>query len=306
MITSLGILCVLTPVKLQSLHRDSNVTWIGKREEKRSDGFTHYASIWCRYDKSWSFNQWCSGVFIHAEWVLTAAHCLDVGSDEIHKILVNYKQSKVGPEADHLKPAAVFTYANYGFPTDIALIQLKQAVPESDVKPAQLPKPGEDEAYVDTRVNATLVTFAPVNIGLDGKERTTKEEGKVVVSETELFNEECYSGEFYPFDFDRQLCTQLNETYGIKYCRNDAGAPATVMKEGKPLLLGIISHITYVCSDPTIYHTDSILLMTALLRTESFMPWILKTMAGTSKGVPKTLKSLETAWQAHESWTAKG
>ena len=275
-----------SPVKAEiNYWRDSNVSYIGKEEADASD-VPYFAGVWCRYHSSWQLKPWCGGVFIDKHWLITAAHCLDVGPAIKENIQIRL------PTGKKINITDVITHQNYGFTTDIALVKVADPGSEFSIN---LPKPGWDEAFVDTGENVTIYNLLDDNLKVDGTSRPMGDI-KRQKSQLPLENESCYSGEFYPFDFERQLCSSLNLTHGLKYCPGDSGSAAVAKSNatGEDFLVGIMCHITYECLDKQILRIDNTVLMNVFIRIETFMPWIIE-----------QLKKHGTKLQVADAWKGR-
>lgn len=263
----------------------------GRENVRIDEDASFVASLWCSYDESiWKPEKWCAAVFIARRWLLTAAHCLDVGRDKKNKVAL-----KVGGKLEAIVQE-IFEYPNYTLHTNIALILLKEQANNS--RSIALPHPGEDQYVIDSRLNVSVYNYLAPSSDANGSGRPVQlSDWYIQRSYSQLQLAACPSSIFSEFDFTRQVCALVNRTHGLKYCPGDSGSPAVAKILSTQVLIAIISYITYNCADDDLFKRDVKILMTAFLRIEAFMPWIIHTIR--SRWPDPRLQNVFEAWRGH-------
>ncbi|SDI19171.1 Trypsin [Actinokineospora alba] len=199
----------------------------------------------------------CGGSLIKADWVVTAAHCVEGSEASEIQVRVGTIDHTTGGQT--AKVDKVIAHPKYQGDHDIALLKLSSSVTEAPIALAA----SAGETGTKTRIIGWGQT-CPVKGGC-GAPETLQELDTSIVADTE-----CEQG----FNEANELCTD-NPGDKAGACYGDSGGPQIKKVDGKWELVGATSRAggqTSDCAvDPSIY-TD----------VTAFKAWIDETIAGGS------------------------
>ncbi|XP_025992894.1 chymotrypsin-like protease CTRL-1 [Solenopsis invicta] len=178
----------------------------------------------------------CGGTIISERWVLTAGHCIAkyprrffVIFGIVDKIGIGYDINR-GPGVSMMTTRA-HVHPNYFFSkNDIGLLHMPEDIPFSEkIQPINLAGPKEGKVMADTMAYV-------VGWGRDGFGPTGTKRLKYALMPL-ISKRECVS--YWRVDY-RNICTEPG--LGKNACQGDSGGPLFIMKDDRPMQIGIVSY----------------------------------------------------------------
>ncbi|KAL1401454.1 hypothetical protein pipiens_000014, partial [Culex pipiens pipiens] len=182
----------------------------------------------------------CGGTVLTNNFVLTAAHCVQIGTVATHGTVVlgAHNRQHVEPHQQRIEFASIHIHPSYIatlLRNDIATVRLAQAAVFNDfVQPIDLP------ALSDTRTFAGLTGIIS-GFGRTSDEATGASDVVMYSSNPILTNADCQAAWNAIIIQAQNIC--LSGAGGRSVCNGDSGGPLAVQDNGRSLQVGIASFV---------------------------------------------------------------
>ena len=196
-------------------------------------------------------SQFCGGVFIAGNWVMTAAHCVDDGLDpELIQVLAGTHDLTEGGEYIDVKRIRIHPdfSADSFISSDMALLELDGDFMYPRI---ELLTPDRIEMSAPGTI-ATVIGWGLTSVGGDGSDILKKLKAEIIS------NDECKT-HLSENILETTICAgKLGSSEST--CNGDSGGPLMVPFRGRWIQVGIVSFGTNICYQPTAFARVSALV----------------------------------------------
>jgi secreted trypsin-like serine protease len=205
-----------------------------------------------------NLRQFCGGTLIDDDWVLTAAHCLDRGTNVADISVAVGGQNLTAFDGEIIPAANIFVHPLWGSASlsfDVALIRLANDADPSYTR-ARLSNP-----TVDSAIGSPGQYLLSTGWGVTQSFGNTASAELLEVSMPVKDNAECNNIGIT----EREICST---DFAKSTCFGDSGGPFAGLYNGEVHVLGIVSYGDAGCSFYSVY-----------ARVSSYEQWVNDTMA---------------------------
>jgi branched-chain amino acid transport system substrate-binding protein len=245
---------VLGTSLILSINQVKAVTY-SNQIENASQTYPFVVSLWDSTDDGESWAQFCSGVLIKPDLVLTAAHCSRAMSENSYQVAAQIGSDEFGPFPDSsnwFSVAAMWWSPRYSvnsFANDVGLMALSSKVNSNIAKPLNLP----NSLQLLSVQNVKKYLLLGWGVDQNGDNPT-------VLQGANVQNEQSAANKFWMTKFNPSTMIaagSYNKTEKVYAgaCNGDSGAPLIAESNKKTVLLGIVSWSALDCdvARPTIF-----------------------------------------------------